>query len=113
MPAHLTTTDKGIGTLEIRGSLLGGDDIDAFRRGINDAVAKKIEKLIIDVTGITFINSAAVGVLVSGLISYSRRGWELRLAGVSKSVYTILKVTKLNLALRSFDTREEAVRSFL
>ena len=112
MSVTLSTTNDGIGILEVRGALLGGDEIDSFRRGVNGAIAKKAEKLIIDVTGITFINSAAVGVLVSALISYSRRGWQIRLAGVSKSVYTILKVTKLNLALQSFDTREEAARSF-
>lgn len=113
MPVKLTTARDGIGVLEVRGPLLGGDEIDVFRNGVNKAIAQSLSKLVIDITDITFINSAAVGVLVSALISYSRRGWQIRLAGVNKAVYTILKVTKLNLALQAHDTREEAVKSFV
>ena len=102
----------GIGLLEAKGSLLGGQDIDDLRAGINKFVADETDRLILDVSGIGYINSAAVGVLVSGLISYSRRGWQIRLCGVNKVVYTILRITKLNLAFEYHDTLEQAIQSF-
>jgi anti-sigma B factor antagonist len=112
MAVKTSTLPPDIGLLEARGSLLGGSEIDELRSGIDKFIEDGITKLILDVSGVGYVNSAAVGVLVSGLISYSRRGWQIRLCGVNKVVYTILRITKLNLAFEYYDTREEAVRSF-
>ncbi len=108
MAIKTSTLPAGIGILEATGSLLGGDETNELRAGID----RFIERLILDVTGVGYVNSAAVGVLVSGLISYSRRNWQIRLCGVNKVVYTILRITKLNMAFEYYDTREEAIRSF-
>ena len=102
----------GIGLLEAQGSLLGGKEIDELRTGIDRFISGGTSRLILDVGGVGYVNSAAVGVLVSGLISYSRRNWQIRLCGANKVVYTILRITKLNLAFEYYDTREEAIRSF-
>ena len=111
MAVRTTTLPSGIGLLEATGSLLGGSEIDDLRAGIDKFIEDGVAKLILDVSAVGYVNSAAVGVLVSGLISYSRRGWQIRLCGVNKVVYTILRITKLNLAFEYYDTREEAIRS--
>lgn len=112
MAIKTSTLPGGIGILEATGSLLGGDEIDELRAGIDRFIEQGTSRLILDVTGVGYVNSAAVGVLVSGLISYSRRNWQIRLCGINKVVYTILRITKLNMAFGYYDTREEAVRSF-
>jgi anti-sigma B factor antagonist len=113
MPVHSSTLPGGIGLVEATGSLLGGRSIDELRGAIDSFVSREVTKLILDLSGVIYVNSAAVGVLVSGLISYSRRNWQIRLCGTNKVVYTILRITKLNLAFEYYDTREEAVRSFV
>jgi len=112
MAVLTTTLPDNIGLVEAKGSLLGGKEIDELRSAIDTFVSQGISKLILDVSGVVYVNSAAVGVLVSGLISYSRRNWQIRLCGANKVVYTILRITKLNLAFEYYDTREEAIRSF-
>jgi anti-sigma B factor antagonist len=111
MPVHDLILPGGIGVLEVRGSFLGGKDIDEFRLKINQFIDRGTDKLIIDLGKVTFINSSAVGLLVSALISYTRRNWQIRLCGENKVVYTILKITKISVAFKYYDTREEAIRS--
>jgi anti-sigma B factor antagonist len=112
MSVNVRALDGGIGLIEVRGSLLGGSDLDELRTGLSRAMQQGTGKLVIDLGQVTFVNSAAVGVLVSALISCARRNWQLRLCGENKVVYTVFKITKLNLVFRYYDTREEAIRSF-
>jgi anti-sigma B factor antagonist len=102
----------GIALLEVKGSLLGGQELDELREALNGFIRSETRKLVLDIDGVDYINSAAVGVLVSALISYTRRGWQIRLCGRSKEVYSILAITKLNRVFEMHETREEAVTSF-
>jgi anti-sigma B factor antagonist len=112
MSVNISTLEGGINLLEVRGSLLGGREIDEFRRRISELIDREADKLIVDLSKVSFLNSSAVGVLVSAFISYSRRNWQIRFCGENKVVYTILRITKLNLALTYHDTVNEAIRSF-
>jgi len=107
-----STLPQGIGLIEVAGSLLGGEEIEQLRSAVSEFVDREQSRLIIDVTGVTYLNSSAVGVLISALIAYMRQGWKIKLCGVSKAVYSILAITKLNLIFDRYDTREEAILSF-
>lgn len=112
MSVQSSMLSDGVGLLEVKATLLGGNEISELRNAIDSMIRRDVKKLIIDVAKVTFLNSSAVGILVSALISYSRRDWQIRLSGQNKVVYTILKITKLNLAFEYYDTVEEAVGSF-
>lgn len=112
MGAERSTLPGGIGLVEVSGSLLGGDAINRFRIAVNDSVNAQCDKLVIDLTNVSYMNSSAVGVLASAVVSYSRRGWKLKLSGLNKELYSILAITKLNLVLEASESREEAIRSF-
>jgi len=112
MGAERSTLPGGIGLVEVSGSLLGGDEINRLRNAVNDSINAQSDKLIIDFSKVSYMNSSAIGVLASAVVSYSRRGWKLRLSGLNKEVYSILAITKLNLVLEASKSREEAIRSF-
>jgi len=111
MAVAISTIEQGIVLIQVTGSFLGGEETDELRLAISDCLDRQQNKLILDVSGVTFVNSAAVGVLVSALISYKRRGWQMKLCGINKVVHTILTVTKLNLVFDRYDTCAEAIRS--
>jgi len=112
MHAHNSTLPGGIDLIEVEGMLLGGDEIDLFRKAIDKSVETKATKLIIDFGGVTHVNSSALGVLVAAAITYSRRNWQLRICEVNKAVHSIFVITKLNLLFDLVATREEAMQSF-
>lgn len=102
----------GIGLIEVKGSLAGGEETDKLRQAIAGFVAQEYSKLIIDLGGVTYLNSTAIGVLMHGHASYTRRGWRLKLCGISKNIDSIFVITKLTLVFDVAETRKEAIAGF-
>ena len=112
MQVRNLTLPGGIDLIEVEGTLLGGEEINALRKAIDKSADTKATKLIVDLGGVTHVNSAALGVLVAAAITYSRRGWQLRICETNKAVHSIFIITKLNLLFDLVTTRDEAVKSF-
>lgn len=112
MAVKTSSLDNGIALVEAKGALVGGEETDELRRAIAGFVASNYDKLIIDLSGVTYVNSTAIGVLVGAHTSYSRKGWHIKLCGVSKNIDSIFVITKLSLVFDVHDTRESAIKSF-
>jgi anti-sigma B factor antagonist len=112
MSLKTTSLEGSIGLIEVGGSLVGGDETDKLRAAVAGYVDREYQKLLIDLSGVTYLNSTAIGVLVSAHTSYSRKGWQIKLCGINKNINNIFVITKLTLVFDVHDTREEAIKSF-
>jgi len=113
MSVKTTTLESGkIGVIEARGSLVGGEETDELRNAVADFVEQGNKKLIIDLSKVTYLNSTAIGVLVSAHTTYSRNGGKVKLCGINKNINNIFVITKLTMVFDVCDTREEAIKSF-
>ena len=112
MAIKTSTLDNGIGLIEAKGSLVGGDETVELRQAVAGFLDRDYGKLLIDLSGVTYLNSTAIGVLVSSHASYARKGWHIKLCGMNKNITNIFVITKLTLVFDVYDSREEAVRSF-
>lgn len=112
MSVKTSTLDGGIGLIEVKGSLVGGDETDKLRQAIAGFVDREYGKLLIDLSDVTYLNSTAIGVLMHGHTSYTRRNWQLKLCGINKNIDSIFVITKLSLVFDVQDTRKAAVSSF-
>jgi anti-sigma B factor antagonist len=112
MSVKTTSLEGSIGLIEVSGSLVGGDETDRLRAAVAGFVDREYQKLLIDLSGVTYLNSTAIGVLVSAHTSYSRKGWQIKLCGINKNINNIFVITKLTLVFDVHDTREEAIKSF-
>jgi anti-sigma B factor antagonist len=111
MGLKTSTLDGGIGLIEVSGSLIGGEETDKLRAAVAGFVDREYQKLIIDLSDVTYLNSTAIGVLVSAHTSYSRKGWKIKLCGVNKNINNIFVITKLTLVFDVQETRQEAIKS--
>ena len=68
--------------------------------------------LILDVSRLSYIDSAAIGYLVNAYVSRKRDGKKLALAGVTGMTERILNVTRVAKVLTMFPSVEEAEASF-
>ncbi len=68
--------------------------------------------LILDVSRLSYIDSAAIGFLVNAYISREKNGKKLALAGVHGMAERILKVTRVATVLKMYPTVEAAETSF-
>ncbi len=112
MALKQSTLDNGIGLIEPKGSLTGGDETIELRQAVAGFLDREYQKLIIDLSKVTYLNSTAIGVLVSAHTSYARKGWQVKICGVNKNINNIFVITKLTLVFDVYDSREEAVKSF-
>lgn len=112
MSIKTSTLDSGIGLIEAKGSIVGGDETVQLRQAIAGFADREYQKLIIDLSGVTYINSTGIGVLVSAHTTYSKKGWHVKIVGVNKNISNIFVITKLTLVFEVHDTREEAIKSF-
>ncbi|MEO7994513.1 MAG: STAS domain-containing protein [bacterium] len=83
---------------------------------LKDALTDKItggqHRVLVNLSDISYLDSAGLGVLVSGLKFATRQNGDLRMWGLQDEVKNIFQLTRLNKVFQIFDTEEQAMASF-
>ncbi len=113
MAVKTTTLHSGqIGVIEVRGSLVGGEETDELRSAVADLVEQGNKYLVIDLGKVVYMNSTAIGVLVSTHTTYSRNKGRVRLCEINKNINNIFVITKLTLVFDVAEKRDDAIKAF-
>jgi anti-sigma B factor antagonist len=104
--------DKDIVIIAPKGNFVGGDETDELRDAIKKISDGGNKKLIIDLGEVLYLNSTALGVLISAHANYSKREGKIKLCQLNKNLENLFVITKLALIFDSYPTQEEAVNSF-
>ncbi len=102
----------GIQVIAMSGPLLSDQELEGLRKAIHGCVDREEKKLLIDLGGVTYLNSTAMAVLVSAHTTYSKRHWQLKLCNINKNANVIFAVTRLDKVFSIIDTRRDALESF-
>jgi anti-sigma B factor antagonist len=70
--------------------------------------ADKSRSLIIDFSGVPYVDSAGIGALVGAYVTRQNGGRSLALVGVSERIHNALKVTRVEQFFRFFDSLSAA-----
>ncbi len=113
MSVKVTTLDNlTIAVIEPKGKIIGGEETDELKTKVSDLLAQGNRKLVIDLSGVNYINSTGIGALVHVYTSYTNAGGKVKLSGMGKSVQNIFVITKLTSVFDTEETKEEAIKSF-
>lgn len=88
----------------------GGDVV--LKDKINSLLQQGHKKLLVDLGGVSYVDSAGLGQLVQIHTTASHSGAKLKLVNVTKRLKDLLVVTKLVTVFDTFDNEAEAVASF-
>lgn len=91
-----------------KGSLVGGEETDELRTAVAQLLEKGNTKLIVDLGQVDYMNSTAIGALVSAHTSYANRAGKVILCNVNKKITNIFVVTKLSMIFQMEETPAEA-----
>ncbi|WP_036221808.1 STAS domain-containing protein [Mesoaciditoga lauensis] len=80
-----------------------------FKEKMMEIIKGHGDKILLDMTDLSYIDSAGLGALVSLLKRASENSKELRLFGLRGNVKKIFELTRLNMVFNIFDTLEEAL----
>lgn len=82
--------------LHLSGDLIGETGGTAILEVTNQAISANVKKCVVDISGLRYINSSGIGVLITLLTKFRNKGGELYLMKPSESVQKLLVITKLN-----------------
>jgi anti-sigma B factor antagonist len=85
---------QGCPVVHVRGDVMAVS-IDPLRQAIAGAIATKPARLVIDLTGATFLSSPGLAVLVQAMQLLQRGGGKLVLAGANDRVRGIFEIARL------------------
>lgn len=89
------------------------DDGDlAFRKVIHDLVARGRLKILVDLDGVTTIDSSGVGMMAAKLKTVRERGGDLRLLHLNARGQRLFTLAKLRTVFETFEDEDAALRSF-
>lgn len=111
MTIHERVVD-GVTILDLEGRLVVGDGDRQLRDHINTVVHRGQDKLLLNLSGVTALDSGGVGVLVWKFVTVTRQGGELKLFNLSQRTHNVLMITKLLTVFESFESEAQAVASF-
>jgi anti-anti-sigma factor len=77
----------------------------------HDLTTTHPQTLILDLSGVPYMDSAGLGVLMNYYVSAEKNGRKFALASVNERVLTLLELTRVNTLLRVFPTVEQAEAS--
>ena len=97
-----------VGILALSGKMMGGPETTQLHDRIRSLINDKITKVVIDLSGVKWINSSGLGVLMATHTTLKNAGGELKLANVTEKVESLLMITQL---MRIFDTYESVDRA--
>ena len=113
MSVKLTTRQVGdVSVIDAVGRITLGEGSSAFRDTIRDLAAKGDLKMLVNLAGVSYIDSSGIGELVSGFTTVSNQGGQLKLLNLSKRIKDLLQITKLYTVFEVFQDEATAVRSF-
>ena len=96
--------------LEMSGRLTIGDGDVRLRRQVDQALNRGYQVIIIDLSDVTYMDSAAVGQLAHSFKAITARGGKLALVGLRPKVRKLLQVMSFLDIFNVFDSLEDAVQ---
>ena len=97
--------------LHCTGRLVFGDETAAFHARVKH-ILLGTNQIVVNLSGMEFIDSAGLGTLVGLLASTRNRHGEIKLVRPTKRVTELLRETRLNTVFHCYETDDDAVAAF-
>jgi anti-sigma B factor antagonist len=99
--------------VEPQGKIMGGPDASLLHERFHELIDQGKKKVVVDLFKVNWMNSSGLGILISSLITLRNKGGNLKLARVPERITNLLQVTKLITVFQTYETVEEAIKSYV
>jgi anti-sigma B factor antagonist len=110
LDARVRRVDEQVSILDIKGEVTGFAEnvlMDAYTQASNG----QTQAIVLNFSGLDYMNSSGIGLLVTLLIRTQRQKQRLSAYGLSDHYRQIFKLTRLNEAIQVFDNEDAALAS--
>jgi anti-sigma B factor antagonist len=110
---RMTTREvDGVAVVAMDGRIVLGEESNALREKVKALLAEGRKKIVLNMSNITFIDSAGLGTLVASHHSAKMQGASMLLCHLGAKFQEVLQITKLLTVFEVFDNEPAAIASF-
>lgn len=102
----------GVKILDISGQIKFAQGDQMLKDKINSIVHQGHTKILVNLAGVDYVDSAGLGELVGTYTTVTRAGGKMKLLNLTKKMRDLLAITKLLTVFETFDSEQEAIKSF-
>ena len=102
----------GVSVLALEGRVVLGEESTLLREKVKGLLSQGKKKIVLNMSNVTFIDSAGLGTLVAAHSSAKTQGAALKLCHLGAKFQEVLQITKLVTVFDVEKTEADAVRSF-
>jgi anti-sigma B factor antagonist len=113
--SRLTIEERDAGdvtVLVLTGQMLLDDGDLAFGKRIADLIDRARAKIVLDLGGLTYIDSSGVGMIVFQQKAVRQKGGDMKLLHLNRRSETLFGMLKLLIVFETFEDEAAAIRSF-
>ena len=111
----MQTEERSIGdvvVLDLKGKVTLGQGDELLKDKVNSLVNQGHKKVILNLAGVPYIDSAGLGEVVRTYTTVSRQGGKLKLLNLTKRIQDLLAITKLLTVFDTYDSEADAIKSY-
>jgi anti-sigma B factor antagonist len=101
--------ENHVAVLSLSGKMMGGPETTALHDHIRGLMNDGINKVVIDLHGVKWINSSGLGVLMAAMTTLKNSEGQMKLANVTEKVESLLMITQLMRIFETYDSIDRAV----
>jgi anti-sigma B factor antagonist len=98
--------------LDLSGKITLGEDGTLLKDKLQSLLHQGKKSILVNLGQVQYVDSAGLGALVSAYTTVTREGGSLKLVNVTKKLQDLLSITKLLTVFDTYDSEDEAVRSY-
>jgi len=98
--------------LDLKGKMTLGEGDELLKDKINSLMNQGRGKILMNLEGVPYIDSAGLGEIVRTYTTVSRQGGTMKLVNLTKRITDLLAITKLLTVFETYDSESEALKSY-
>jgi anti-sigma B factor antagonist len=106
-----TRQANGVTVVSCAGRIVFGDEATMLRDSLK-SVLKSSKQIVMNLAGVTYIDSGGLGTLVGAYSSARSAGADIKLTGLGQRIRDVLQITKLVTVFEVYDNDQQAVAAF-
>ena len=113
--AELNVNERQAGdvtVLDLSGKITIGEGSVTLRGAVRRLAEEGKKRILLNLAGVSYIDSSGIGELVSSYTTINKESGQLKLLNLTQKIKDLLTITKLVTVFETFDSEQDAVKSF-
>ena len=98
--------------LDLKGRMRVGGNSVALHKSIRCLLLEKKFLILLNLAGVTHIDSCGLGEMVASQVSVRNKGGEIKLVGLTETLRELLTVTRLLTVFEAYENEANAIQDF-